>query len=172
MFLMLGLGSVKVSPDIVIYTSTLRTVPDTLHPTSYTLHIREWCSGLIADNLYLISFGVKNTSGVLNQILYSRIAPICAHILICQLYLSIIYDVIRGRYVGYLSHLRAICIFTLITNLQSGPKVTSLAIRAISCCPRNICIGFADVTHIRRESGVYVTQMLRAKFAYRTICVM
>jgi hypothetical protein len=31
---------------------------------------------------------------------------------------------------------------------------------------RNICIGFADVTRIRRESGVHVTQMFRAKFAY------
>jgi hypothetical protein len=31
---------------------------------------------------------------------------------------------------------------------------------------RNICVGFADVTRIRRESDAYVTQMLRAKFAY------
>jgi hypothetical protein len=29
----------------------------------------------------------------------------------------------------------------------------------------NICVGFADVTRIRRESGAYVMQMLRAKFA-------
>jgi hypothetical protein len=37
------------------------------------------------------------------------------------------------------------------------------------CCAvgaRNICVRFADVTCNRRESGAYVTQMLRAKFAY------
>jgi hypothetical protein len=27
---------------------------------------------------------------------------------------------------------------------------------------RNICVGFADVTRIQRESGAYDTQMLRA----------
>jgi hypothetical protein len=30
----------------------------------------------------------------------------------------------------------------------------------------NVCVGFVDVTRIRRESGVYVTQMLGAKSAY------
>jgi hypothetical protein len=32
--------------------------------------------------------------------------------------------------------------------------------------PRNIYVGFADVTRIRLESGAYVTQMLRAKLEY------
>jgi hypothetical protein len=32
---------------------------------------------------------------------------------------------------------------------------------------RKICVGFADVTRIRRESGAYVTQMLRVKFGHR-----
>jgi hypothetical protein len=34
---------------------------------------------------------------------------------------------------------------------------------------RNICVGFADVTRIRRESGAYVTQMLRAKCDVRHV---
>jgi hypothetical protein len=36
----------------------------------------------------------------------------------------------------------------------------------------NICVGFADVAHTRRESGAYDTQILRPKFAYgvRHVC--
>jgi hypothetical protein len=44
---------------------------------------------------------------------------------------------------------------------RRGPKVYPLL--SVGAC--NICVGFANVTHIRRESR-YVTQMLSAKFAY------
>jgi hypothetical protein len=46
---------------------------------------------------------------------------------------------------------------------------TALNTGNIPCCAagaRNICVRFADVTRMPRESGAYVTQMLRAKFAY------
>jgi hypothetical protein len=45
----------------------------------------------------------------------------------------------------------------LIKSLLRAPRAAGA---------RNICVGFVDVTHIRRESGAYVTQMLRANFAY------
>jgi hypothetical protein len=52
--------------------------------------------------------------------------------------------------------------------VQRGPKVTSLVARSsrskVHVTVFFICVGFADVTHIWRESGAYV--MLRAKFAY------
>jgi hypothetical protein len=47
-----------------------------------------------------------------------------------------------------------------------GPKVTTLVARSSRQVHATFCVGFADVTRIRRESGAYVTQMLREKFAY------
>jgi hypothetical protein len=48
-------------------------------------------------------------------------------------------------------------------------KTTDGSKSNIPCCAagaRIICVGFANVARIRRESGAYVTQMLRAKLGY------